>query len=75
MKVSHNQFITPTQQKLFFILTVFNFIFLQTHFLYFKTGSNSSFEAPQIGQVQSSGKFSKGVPGGMLFSGSPSSGS
>jgi len=47
---------------------------LQIRFLYFKTGSNSSFEVPQIGQVQSSGKFSKGVPGGMLFSGSPSSG-
>jgi len=37
--------------------------------------SNSLLGAPQRGQTQSSGKSSKGVPGAMPFSGSPSAGS
>lgn len=35
------------------------------------SGSNSSLPTPQTGHVQSSGSFSKGVPGAMLRSGSP----
>jgi two-component system sensor histidine kinase AtoS len=38
-------------------------------------GEKSSFEAPQRGQTQSSGSFSKGVPGSTPLSGSPSAGS
>ena len=37
--------------------------------------ANWLFGAPQTGQVQLSGSCSKGVPAGMLLSGSPFSGS
>jgi len=37
--------------------------------------SKSSLPAPQMGQVQSSGSFSKGVPGGIPPSSSPTAGS
>lgn len=35
----------------------------------------SDLEAPHTGQTQSSGSDSKAVPGGILFSGSPTAGS
>ena len=38
-------------------------------------GTKPAFRAPQIGQAQSSGIDSKGVPGAMPESGSPSAGS
>jgi hypothetical protein len=38
-------------------------------------GENSDFAAPHTGQVQSAGRSSKAVPGGMPVSGSPFAGS
>ena len=37
--------------------------------------SNASLPRPQVGQTQSAGTFSQGVPGAMPFSGSPTAGS
>ena len=41
----------------------------------FNTLIKTDFAAAQIGQIQSSGKSSKGVPGGMFWVSSPLSGS
>jgi hypothetical protein len=43
--------------------------------VFYYIGSKSAIPAPQMGQTQSDGKSSKAVPGGMLPSGSPFSGS
>ena len=42
---------------------------------YSSRGLKSSLPTPQMGQTQSEGIFSKGVPGAMLLSGSPLMGS
>src|SRR5512136_260583 len=65
-----NQF-PPIHVKVFFSL----YTFLVVFFFFVYCFSNASFPAPQIGQTQSSGRFSNAVPAAIPASGSPFAGS